>query len=386
MANKIIVGTIRNLSNTPTDTLRGGGASTVEFSDGQTAMVGPDASGGNAYGQVLADLQTIGAPAYVEADSETNAIRVLLIPLEGEVSGLKRLPDGDVEVELEPSSAKHFLRASNLSYGPFIETLQSAQAKATPVLVTETPDSHEIIDVRTAPRGDQEPNPPQPATPSVAPAVVEELFLDLTAVTPHRANELFDRAVAPAIVDALLLGLPPVTQLEAHELFVRANAQTCVPAAIYPPCIPFLYPDDGCWARAQEMCNIFLQLGVTPGKIWNYGNLQVNTRNSPQCEVSWVYHVAPILHVTNGGAIGIRVIDPSLFRAPVPLSEWIHKQGDPTATQAASNASVFYLSPKGKSQFDPTGSKTSKALTLYRLQFKLRCASSAGPPPYIGCP
>ncbi len=385
MANKIIVGTIRSLSNIPTDAFRGG-PSTVEFSDGQTAVVGPDASGGAVYIRVLADLQTIGAHAYVEADSETNAIRVLLIPLEGEVTGLHRLNDGDVQVELEPSSGKHFLRASNPSFGRFIETLEHSQVTGTAVLVTETPDSHHIIDVRKAPREDFEQNPPQPATLPVAPAVVEELVLDLATVTPHRANELFDLAVAPAIVEALLLGLPPGTEPQAHELFVRANAQTCFPAAILPPCIPFLYPDDGCWARAQEMCNIFLELGLTPGKVWNYGDLTVKTHNSPQCEVSWVYHVAPILQVANGGAIGIRVIDPSLFRAPVPLSEWIHKQGDPAATQAASDASVFYRSPKGKLQFDPTGSKTARELTLCRSWLRLRCASSAGPPPYSACP
>jgi hypothetical protein len=218
------------------------------------------------------------------------------------------------------------------------------------------------------------------------PAVIEELFLDLAAITPHRANELFDLAAAPAIVEALLLGLPPVTQQQAHDLFALAHAQSCVPAAIHAPCVPFLYPDDGCWARAQRMCTTFLQLGVTPGKIWNYGDLTVKTRNSPQCEVYWVYHVALILHVANGGAVEIRVIDPSLFRAPVPLSTWIHKQRDPTATQAASDASVFYRSPKGKLQFDPTDSKTEKELTLCRSNLQLRCASSAGPPPYANCP
>ena len=366
MANKIIVGTIRTWSSTPTDSFPD--AATWEFADGQTVLVGPDASHGNTYSQVLADLQTIGAPAYVEVDPDTNAIQVLLIPVEGEVSALHQLPEGDVMVELEPSSAQHFLRASNPSFGQFMETLQGAQANSTLVLVTETPDSHEILDVRMSTGGDQGPNPPQPAAPPVAPAIVEAI------------------EGIEAVVEALLLPPRPITQHHANQLFAMAHGLTCLPAAINLPCIPFLYPDEGCWARAQQMCNIFLSSGANPGKVWNYGDLHVKTRNNPKCKVSWVYHVAPVFQVTSGGAVGDQVIDPSLFNAPVTVSAWVNIQGDPTATQATSDASVFYRSPKGKLEFDTTGNKTTKELALCRLRFKLRCTSIAGPPPYSACP
>jgi hypothetical protein len=58
----------------------------------------------------------------------------------------------------------------------------------------------------------------------------------------------------------------------------------------------WLYPDDGCWLRAELAA---WRLGGAafprPGKIFAFGPLTVKTNNSPRGEVSWWFHVAPIV-------------------------------------------------------------------------------------------
>lgn len=57
----------------------------------------------------------------------------------------------------------------------------------------------------------------------------------------------------------------------ANELFDLCNARVCCPASAPAPCIPFLYPDDGCWGRAHELCRLMLAAGESPRKVWIYG-------------------------------------------------------------------------------------------------------------------
>jgi hypothetical protein len=57
-------------------------------------------------------------------------------------------------------------------------------------------------------------------------------------------------------------------------------ATTCNPLTIPPPCIPFMFPDDGCWGRAHEMCRLMIAVGEQPNKIWIQGNLNVATRTT----------------------------------------------------------------------------------------------------------
>lgn len=178
----------------------------------------------------------------------------------------------------------------------------------------------------------------------------------------------------------------PVTLQRARELFNLVNARLCCPASAPAPCIPFQYPDDGCWGRAHEMCRLMIAEGEQPDKVWIYGNLKVDTANNPACYVAWGWHVAPTLLVSAGSYPEIYVIDPSLFNEPVPQGTWVGVQGDPTPTVEPSNASVFYRSKGGGYVvYDPTYSETQQVLTTYRNNLKLRSASAAGPPPYFAC-
>lgn len=84
--------------------------------------------------------------------------------------------------------------------------------------------------------------------------------------------------------------------------------------------IPFGYAYDGCYARAHKMSKILEEKGVISGKAFVEGNLKVV---SPVLgNVSWWYHVAPVVMVKKNGKEIPYIIDPSLFTKPVPFTEW----------------------------------------------------------------
>jgi hypothetical protein len=167
-----------------------------------------------------------------------------------------------------------------------------------------------------------------------------------------------------------------VTPSQASQLFALVLAQ---------PQIPFTYPDDGCWARAHEMCRIFISNQVQPGKVWIYGNLGVLTKNSPTCLVAWGYHVAPILQVArDANTTDTVVIDPSMFTAPVAEGTWKGAMQDVNATLVETDASVFQRRSDGTVMFDPNYSLTQADLRDYRRMLLARIAED-GPPPY-NCP
>jgi hypothetical protein len=179
---------------------------------------------------------------------------------------------------------------------------------------------------------------------------------------------------------------PAVTPQRAQQLFNLVNARLCCPASCPAPCIPFLYPDDGCWGRAHEMCRLMIADGSQPEKVWIYGNLRVSSQNKPDCVVRWGWHVAPTLQVAAGAGVQTWVIDPSLFTGPVTQAAWFSVQGDPNAVLEPSPANVFYRGRGGAgTQFDPSYTETNTVLTRYRNNLKLRAASAEGPPPYFAC-
>lgn len=175
-----------------------------------------------------------------------------------------------------------------------------------------------------------------------------------------------------------------ITLQRAREMFDLVNARLCCPGSATAPCIPFLYPDDGCWGRAHEMCRLMIAAGEQPQKIWISGNLTVATKNHPDCAVYWGWHVAPTLLVATGAGNQTYVIDPSLFDEPVPQATWVSVQGDPAPTLTPTGPEIFHLF-YAPDTFDPTYAKTNAVLDDYRTDLQLRTASSNGPPPYFGC-
>jgi hypothetical protein len=324
----------------------------VHFDDGRIARLDPGDPRSTTYAEVLDELRRMIVSAYVEVNPANNAITRLLVPLVVRVTDILPTPSGDMEVELEISHARHILKRTNPDYDELIQTLQTARAQSVTLSVTETENDHEIIDVRPA---------PNPTTPAV-------------------------QAVATTPPASLSFALPAVTPQTAQQMFVLVSNQTCDPVAVPPPCIPFLFPDDGCWGRAHQMCRLMSAAGEQSGKVWIYGRLQVNTRNNPTCQVNWGWHVVPTLQVNTGAGVQLQVIDPALFTGPVPEGTWKGVQGDPSATLALTDSSVFYRSPAGAVQTDPTYAQTAQVLATYRLQLQLRSTSAVGPPPYHNCP
>ena len=330
----------------------------VEFEGDRTARLSPsDLAAGIL--EILDDLRKMDAPAYVEVDADSNEITRLLIPLVVKVANFFESAAEEIAVELEISHARHVLKRGNPDFDEFLKTLRAAQEEDAWLIVTET-DDHEIIDAR---------RPPHELAPPVRRKEPRGLFRLLL--------DCFDR---------LLKCLRCVSEQKAREMFDLVSIQTCDPLAVPPPCIPFLYPDDGCWGRAHEMCRLMIAAGVTPKKVWIYGSLHAATKNNPNCSVSWGWHVAPTLcvrrHFCRGEDV---VIDPALFTEPVSKPTWTGVQGDANAQLVDSNASVFYRSFNGNTQTDPNYVQTGQVLATYRLMLKNR-SLQFGPPPYAQCP
>lgn len=341
------------------------GASTrtrVAFQRGQIGVVDAGTPRGKAWLQVLGSLQRSGAPAYVEVDKADGTVTQVLQPLVVRVGAITQIADG-VEVELVISHARHFLRKSEPGYARLLAALKAAHASDTQVAVTETPVDHEIFEVTTLTAGGGG---------------------ALSGTEPHAAPDA--PPVAPAGDDDMPVAEAIVTLAQAQRLFDLMNARVCCPAGAASPCIPFDYPDDGCWGRAHEMYRLMAIEGVQADKIWIYGNLRVATANNPRCEVRWGWHVAPTLQVdTGGGHVDAYVIDPSLFPGPVPRATWAGVQGDPNPVLAPTAGTAFYRSASGSITTDPTYAQTNTVLDRYRNELRLRATGSDGPSPYLNC-
>jgi len=329
----------------------------IEFEGNQTARLYP---GDHAAGilEILDELRRMRAPVYVEVHPDNKGIMRLLIPLKSKVTNIAESATEEIKVELERSHARHLLSRKNRDFGELLETLRVAKEKNAWLVVTET-DKHEIIDARPWP---QEPTKPEP--------ILQEPsgFLSLFRRWFHR----------------LFKCLCCVSPKTAQQMLDLVSARTCDPLTVPIPCIPFLYPDDGCWARAHEMCRLMITAGVMPKKVWIDGNLHVNTKNNPSCEVFWGWHVAPTICVRQSFFHGEdMVIDPSLFMTPVSKATWKGVQGDANATLVDTAASLYW---RNVTPTDPNYVDTNYWLQYYRLQLKNRSLQSAGPPPYAYCP
>jgi hypothetical protein len=86
--------------------------------------------------------------------------------------------------------------------------------------------------------------------------------------------------------------------------------------------ISWMYPDDGCFSRAEQVNVQAAQAGkVKPYKLFALGNLRVYTENHPAGEVFWGWHVVPVVKNSAGEPI---VFDAALSPCrPLPWKEWL---------------------------------------------------------------
>jgi len=109
--------------------------------------------------------------------------------------------------------------------------------------------------------------------------------------------------------------------------------------------IAFNYPIDGCFARAYLMqMRILQRYGILPWKVWAFDDLKVTTTGSFG-DVTWGYHVAPIIPVTQpDGTLKWFVIDPSIADGPVTTDEWLTLMNT-TSDDSDMTTTPFWVSP-----------------------------------------
>lgn len=91
----------------------------------------------------------------------------------------------------------------------------------------------------------------------------------------------------------------------------------------FPRRSSWMYPDDGCFARAAlANRNLARHNYPVPKKVFAFGDLEVKTANSPDGSVSWWYHVAPLVQIGTQKY----VLDPAISpKAPLKLEDWLAK-------------------------------------------------------------
>ena len=315
---------------------------TISFAGDRTAIL-PPGKRAAVWRDMLDFTRQSNLPAYVEIDPETSVITRVLIPMRVRVVALEPAPDGNVALRFVESHAGHQLLQTNPDFQEMLNKLEGARVAGTEVLVTSTRDEHEIIDVRVPGPGSAPVDSYEDPPPSV------------------------------------------VSEAQAAQLFNDMAVTTCDPTNIVAPCIPFVYPDDGCYARAHEMLRLMRLQGIEGEKIWIFAssnsNLKPATVNHPDCSVSWWYHVAPTLQVNTAAGVEKRVIDPSLMTGPATSDAWRTRQNDPAATFQFTDARPFWPNGLGN---DDDYSLTNQYLQEKRIYLQDR-VNEVGPPPYA-CP
>jgi hypothetical protein len=287
---------------------------------------------------MIADMERKNRFVYVEIDEESQAITNVLIPRVFKVESLERDEREDVIVMLMPSAAGHFLLKADPNFESMLTFLQKSLDDNSEVLLTETRDEHEIIDVRP------------PSEPSG----------DSTDPWPTPPDD------------------PPVSVARSEELYNDMNLESCIPCNPSSDCIPFLYPDDGCWIRAHKMCYMMIADDEDPEKVWiNFGGLKyIPTVNHPDCATGWGWHVAPTLTIDATDSPKF-VIDPSVSPYPESDTDWRDRQGYPDATLTHSDWTHYNTSGGAGATLE----YTNTALGEYRDKLLVRCTLH-GPPPY----
>jgi hypothetical protein len=368
-----VIGIEPSLDRPAAEMLRAEGALRVELQGERAVRLDPEDRRSAGFAGILDELSQQGRPVYLEVDPDTEAIARMLIPYVSRVLGVQQMEDGGLIVQLGYSHVQHLLPRDSPDFEPLERRVREALETQEPVVLTED-DAHLIIDVRAF-----IPNPEGPVPPLPKPDLPWPLPEPPWWIRIWRYVWFW-----PLWPWWWFWWGGCISEAKAQEVFDAMNATSCAPLTVPPPCIPFLYPDDGCWGRAHEMCRLMIAMGLSPKKVWIQGWLHVNTRNNPNCQVHWGWHVAPTLCVRGPWFFWRRrmVIDPSLFTKPVTKEEWKAVQGDASATLTDSEASIFYL---WGSVTDPTYAQTNQVLITYRQRLQLRSLEK-GPPPYAYCP
>ena len=154
-------------------------------------------------------------------------------------------------------------------------------------------------------------------------------------------NSVYAHRVALDSIDTSAVPVFTSDQLVAGFQLARdTRLMTTGDRPDFPRRPSFLFPDDGCFVRAETMAYELDGNGYPrPAKVFSFGPLSVKTTNAPSGSVSWWYHVAPIVKVNDQ----IYVLDPSIEpSAAITLSDWVSRQASLTdATVSVCNEYAY---------------------------------------------
>lgn len=363
------------LDGAPGELLEAEGGLTVELDGERRIALDPKDPRSVGFVEILDGLRELRRPVYLELDPTTSAITRLAIPLVGHVIGIGATEPGVLQIELDTSHAVHRLPLGGPDSADLEARVREALDRRRPIILVDD-DAHRILDLRDfTPGPDDGPLPPfpEPKLPPRWPWPFDRIWKWLHIIWwwPYWP----------------WWWLYFVSLKHAQWLFDTMKATNCDPSTAPAPCIPFMYPDNGCWARANEMCRLMANMGEASRKVWITRSpakpLHAATRNHPQCYIEWYWHVAPTILVRGPWFFLLRrmVIDPSLATGPLTESSWRLLMQDAAATLVDTDASQYSYG----GGTDPTYSQTNIDLQTHRLLLKAR-SLQIGPPPYANCP
>lgn len=90
--------------------------------------------------------------------------------------------------------------------------------------------------------------------------------------------------------------------------------------------ISWLFPDEGCFARAELVKALAKERSLPlPYKLYAFGSLEVKTDNHPEGVTRWWFHVAPVIRSKKNGEL--YVMDAAVeARHPLPWKKWLLRQ------------------------------------------------------------
>ncbi len=144
----------------------------------------------------------------------------------------------------------------------------------------------------------------------------------------------------------------------------------------------WMYPDDGCFARAALANRNLAQMNVpVPKKVFAFGNLEVQSDNAEGGSVSWWYHVAPLVQI---GAQKY-VLDPAISpKAPLKLEVWLAKMNaDPSSIKVSICESGTYTPGDDCTKMTDGKEAGAEADQVYYLEAEWERVQSLGRNPEL---
>jgi len=387
LAGNLIDGLIDSIE--PESVQAGVGGRVVRFRNGRSAFL-PTSRETEDDLQLLELLQEREDPALVTiAPSDPlPIISSVDAPIVGRIWEMTEIPEGQL-VYVDRSAARHVLPRTLDVYEQLMNLLVPAWDAQTVVTLREDPVTHDILDASVDDSGEvsrlfpeAEAAPAAPAeSPALAPATVDVESVD------SFDESIGEGAPTEPTSEDPLEGLDSMSDQKADDFIneMRSTGSCGMPDAL-ESCVPFRYPDNGCWARAHRMCEILDSRGITAGKIWIYGqSLTVKTSNSPRCRVAWQWHVAALIKSSGSGEP--LVLDPSIFDKAVTVAEFLEALQDPNATVAFSGMDPFFRTKNGATVPErPVSTRRAIDETESYLQIYRRKLAARAPNPPFQCP